>query len=135
MKKASIFLWLTLILSMSVMAQNRYTETILDENDSTIIEQLTFEDSTLIMSTHYIYESMGSLAVIIKYSYRDNGAVDTRTLENYHNNKIIGRWQYTADDLLLLEEHWKYNHQGRLTLRKQIFYDGAYVDTLVEKRK
>ena len=134
MKRVYLFL-LLIISSIGLMAQNRYIETIYDPIDSTLLEQYTYEDSTLIESIHYVYKSMDDLALKIEYTYHNNGVVNTRTLENYRNNQIVGRWQYTADDLLLFEESWKYDNKGRLLWRRQTFYDGAYIDKFIEKRK
>lgn len=134
MKKICLFIGL-IVLSFNMMAQQRDTTLIHDEVDSTLLEQIIYKDSKLIESTHYIYESLGELAVTIKFTYREDGVVDTRTLENYHNHLLMDRWQYTADEILLMEEHWKYDHQNRLISRKQTFYEGAYIDNLIEKRK
>ena len=124
-----------MLLSFGTQAQNRYTKTIVDETDSSIIEQVIYQDSIAIESTHYIYKYSGELAVTVKYSYREDGVVDTRTLENFNNNQLTSRWQYSPDEYLLMEEHRKYDRQGRLVNRKQTFYDGAYQDNIVEKRK
>ena len=134
MKRIYLFL-LLIISSIGLMAQNRSTETVYDPIDSTLLEEYTFEEERLIQSTHYVYKSMGDLALKIEYTYHKNGVVNTRTLESYRNNKITGRWQYTADDLMLFEESWKYDSKNRLRYRKQTFYDGAYIDKFIEKRK
>lgn len=91
----------------------------------------------LISTTHYIYVRGGNLSQSVEYTYdADSGVVTKRTVSEYDKQERLKKVrQYSADELLLLEECRKYDRRGNLVKRVQTFYNDTEKETTVEKRQ
>lgn len=82
------------------------------------------EAGAVIASRHHVYDSHNNLAVIIEYTYDDNGVVESRTLRSYDKlGRELRMETYSADDYLLFVQQNKYDKQGRKTKTVQTSYD------------
>ena len=92
----------------------------------------------LVASSHYIYAEGGTLAAIVTYYYEtgDDNVV-TSHAETYFGKegRRTSMVQYTADAVLQMEEHCKYNRHGDLVKRVQTFYNGTDRDVTIERHK
>lgn len=91
----------------------------------------------LLSSTHYIYGPKGSLAETVEYTYSpDSNVVTTRKVATYDKYERLKTVQlFTADELLLMTEKYKYDRYGNLVRRTQKFYEDDLQRTTVEERK
>lgn len=91
----------------------------------------------LVSSVHYIYAAGGRLLQTVAYGYgRDTAIVATRTVSYYKKKERLTKVeQYSADELLLMKEQYKYDKHGNMTRRTQTFYgDDGTKTTTVERR-
>ncbi len=107
--------------------------------DGDLLERRCYtQKGGLLSSSHYIYAEGGALAAVMTYEYSadDENVVSGHT-ETYYNTagNIVVIEQYTADAVLLMQEHRKYNKHGDLVQREQRFIDGAEEDVTKETRK
>lgn len=105
--------------------------------DGDIVELLQYDRlERLISSTHYIYAAGGNLAQTVTYTYStDSGIVKERTVSNYdRHERLASIEKYTADELLLMTEKYKYDRKGNLVRRVQTFYNDDDVTVTTEKR-
>lgn len=106
--------------------------------DGDVLEMRQFDmQNRLYSSTHYIYAVGGNLAMSVEYVYTaDTGVVAKRTVSTYDKHerlKIVE--QFTADELLILSEKYKYDRRGNLVRRTQTSYYDEEVVTNTERRR
>ena len=109
------------------------------DEDGDILELRRYAaNRQLLSSSHYIYAAGGTLAATVTYSYEagNDNAVASRT-ETYFDKegRRVSVEQYTADEVLQMEEHYKYNCHGDLAKRTQTFYNGTEKEITREQHK
>ena len=93
-------------------------------------------DGRLVSSTHPIYDEEGTLTASIGYTYDEQGVVETRQMTGYNaHGQIERRIIYSADEILLLEETYKYDRKGHMTRHEQTTYEVGRPIKTVETRK
>lgn len=105
--------------------------------DGDIVELLQYDKlGRLVSSTHYIYALGGNLAQTVMYTYSsDSGIVKERTVSNYDRyERLASVEKYSADELLLMTEKYKYDRKGNLIRRVQTFYNDEDMTVTTEKR-
>ena len=114
-----------------------YSHSISAQTDDTLVCRLTYRsDSTVASSEHRVYDEKSTLAVTITYTYDERGVVDTRQLCSFNRQRqLIQRMIYSADDVLLMEERFKYDRHGNLTKREQTTYEDEQPMTTIETRR
>lgn len=87
--------------------------------------QCTYDESgRLISSKHNIYDNKDNLAVAVVYHYGEKGVVEERQLISYDaQQRLSKRMIYSADEVLLMEESFKYDKRGNLVKHVQYLYD------------
>ena len=89
----------------------------------------------LVSSKHNIYDDKDRLAVAVVYNYGENGVVENRQLIAYDaQQRLSKRIIYAADEVMLMEETFKYDKWGNLTKRVQQLYEEGK-QTIVETRR
>lgn len=107
-----ILFFLVMAVSLSAMAQEQTSNVQRDD------------EGNILSSTHGVFDSHDRLAVLITYSYDDQGVVYTRTLQSYDNQGRPVRIEiYSADEYLLFTENIRYDRQGRRSKEVQVSYD------------
>lgn len=98
--------------------------------------QCTYDESgRLVSSKHNIYDNKDRLAVAVVYGYGEKGVVEERQLISYDaQQRISKRMIYSADEVLLMEEAFKYDKWGNLIKRVQYLYDEGK-QKIVETRR
>lgn len=93
------------------------------------------ESGRLVSSKHNIYDDRDRLAVAMVYDYSEKGVVENRQLISYDaQQRISKRMIYSADEVLLMEEAFKYDKFGNLVKRVQYLYDEGK-QKIVETRR
>ena len=100
------------------------------------VPQCTYDESgRLASSKHNIYDNKDRLAVAVVYGYGEKGVVEERQLISYDaQQRISKRMIYAADEVLLMEETFKYDKWGNLIKRVQYLYDEGN-QKIVETRR
>lgn len=94
------------------------------------------QNAVVRQSSHPVFDADGRLAVIIAYGYDSAGVVCLRTVADYdRHGRIEKKFFYTADDLLLVKELYRYDRHGNMTWKKQSFYEDDEEWVNVEERK
>ncbi|MCR4828567.1 MAG: hypothetical protein K5864_03790 [Bacteroidales bacterium] len=91
----------------------------------------------LVSSVHYIYAADARLLQTVAYGYgSDTAIVTTRTVSKYNKKERLTKVeQYSADELLLMKEQYKYDKHGNLTRRTQTFYSEEGTKTTTVERR
>lgn len=111
--------------------------TAVPDGDGNVFCEAEYDASSRLLRTfHYIYDREGRRAAAVVYSYGDSSFVETRTLEQYDSHgRLLKRYQYTADEMLIFKETYSYNRRGDLRKRVQISYETAQPSRTVETRR
>lgn len=108
-----------------------------DDGDPTEVRRYT-QEGRLLSSAHYVYAEGGALAAVVTYAYGtdDENVVSSHT-ETYYDKggRISTVEQYTADAVLQMTEHYRYNRHGDMTKRVQTFAEGTDKEVATEQRK
>ncbi len=105
--------------------------------DGDLLEMRGYDlKNRLISSTHYIYGEGGNLIQSIEYEYSaENGVILTRAVSFYDKKERLKTvCHYTADELLIRSEEFKYDRKGNWIKRTQTFYEEEEQIVTVETR-
>lgn len=119
-------------------ADNPRVHTEYDRDGDPLVTYHYDGEHRLVRSKHYIYGIGGTLVVAVEYAYdqENGGAVMVRKLCQYDKKEHLAEvFQYSVDEVLQMEEHYRYDKQGNLTERIQTFYDEEKRTQTREQRK